>query len=187
MISLANMWLPIVLSAVFVFVASSLINMLLKFWHAPDYHGFSNEDEVAAAMRKSGATPGAYMMPYCKGPEELKNPAMLEKFKQGPVAHVNIRAAGPMNLGAFLGLWFVFCLLVSVACAGLAVHALPAHPDPHVAFHTIGLAALLGYSFGEIPNAIWRAQPWVITIKYFIDGIVYALITAFTFCWLWPA
>jgi hypothetical protein len=51
----------------------------------------------------------------------------------------------------------------------------------------VGVAALLGYSFGEFTNAIWRSQPWVITIKYFIDGIIYALITAATFCWLWPA
>ena len=48
-------------------------------------------------------------------------------------------------------------------------------------------ADLLGYSFGEIPNAVWRGQPWVVTVKYFVDGIVYALITAATFCWLWPA
>jgi hypothetical protein len=184
---MAQLWLPIVLSAVFVFIASALINMLFKFWHAPDYHGFSNEDEIAAAMRKGGAAPGAYMIPYCKGMEAMKDPAIQEKFKQGPVACINVRANGPMNLGAYLGVWFVFCLFVSVACAGLAGHVLPAHPDQHLAFHTIGVAALLGYSFGEIPNAIWRGQPWVVTIKYFIDGLIYAVITAATFCWLWPA
>ena len=170
---LAQLWLPILLSAV--------------FWHTPDYRGVVNEDEIAAAVRKGGAAPGAYMMPYCKDPEALKDPAMQEKFKLGPVAHVNIRGSGAMNMGAFLGVWFVFCLLVSVACAGLAMHALPPHPDPHLTFHTIGVAALLGYSFGEIPNAIWRAQPWAMTVKYFIDGIAYAVITAATFCWLWPA
>ena len=151
---MAQLWLPILLSAVFVFIASALINMLLKFWHAPDYHGFANEDEVAAAIRKGGATgPATYAIPYCKGPEAMKDPAMQEKFKQGPVAHVNIRASVPMSMGPMLGQWFVFCLLVSVACAGLAAHALPPHPDAHVAFHTIGVAALLGYSFGEIPSS----------------------------------
>ena len=185
--SIASFWLPIVLSGVFVFVASALINMLFKFWHAPDYHGFSNEDEIAAAMRKGGAAPGAYAIPYCKSMEALKDPALQEKFKQGPVANINIRASGQMNMGAFLGVWFVFCLLVSLACAGLAGHALPPHPDWHLAFHTVGLAALLGYSFGEIPNAIWRGQPWVVSVKYFIDGIIYAVITGATFVWLWPA
>lgn len=187
MVSLAQLWLPILLSAVFVFIASSLINMLLKFWHTPDYRSFTNEDEIAAAMRKGGVRPGAYVIPWCKGPEAMKDPAMQEKFKQGPVACVNVRANGPMNIGAFLGQWFVFCLLVSIACACVAAPVLPALPESHVAFHTIGLAALLGYSFGEIPNAIWRGQPWMVTVKYFIDGVVYALITAATFCWLWPA
>ena len=182
-----QLWLPILLSAVFVFIASALINMFMKFWHTPDYHGFPNEDEVGAAIRKGGGAAGAYMLPYCKGPEAMKEPAMQEKFKQGPIAFINLRPPGVPNLGACLGQWFVFCLLVSVACVGLAGHVLPAHPDPHLAFHTIGVAALLGYSFGEIPNAIWRGQPWVVTVKYFIDGILYAVITAATFCWLWPA
>lgn len=187
MVSLTHLWLPILLSAVFVFIASSIINMALKFWHMPDYRGLSNEDEVAAAMRKGGITPGAYMIPYCQGPEAMKEPAMQEKLKQGPVANINVRASGPMNLGAFLGQWFGLCLFVSIACAALAAPVLPAQPQPHAVFHTVGVAALLGYSFGEITNAIWRGQPWGVTIKYFIDGIVYALITAGTFCWLWPA
>src|SRR3954468_4796080 len=92
--SIASFWLPIVLSGVLVFIASALINMLFKFWHAPDYHGFSNEDEIAAAMRKGGAAPGAYAIPYCKSMEALKDPALQEKFKQGPVANINIRANG---------------------------------------------------------------------------------------------
>jgi hypothetical protein len=185
---MAQLWLPMLLSAVFVFIASALINMLLKFWHSPDYRGFANEDEIAAAIRKSGAVgPGKYVIPYCTDPKQMQEPAMQEKFRQGPVAHVNLVATGPMSMGPMLGQWFVFCLLVSVACAGLAAHVLGPHPDSHVAFHTIGVAALLGYSFGEIPNSIWRGQPWSMSMKYFIDGIVYAVITAATFCWLWPA
>ena len=185
---IAQFWLPIVVSAVFVFIASALINMFLKFWHGVDYRGFANEDEIAAAIRKGSPGPGAYMLPYCTDPKQLQEPAMQEKFKQGPVASVNMRPNGPMSMGPMLGQWFVFCVLVSVACAGLAGHALPLpHPESHLVFHTVGVAALLGYSFGEIPNAIWRGQPWAISIKYFVDGIVYAIITASTFCWLWPA
>ncbi len=54
MVSLAQLWLPILISTVLVFFASALINMVLKFWHTPDYSGFSNEDEVRAAIRKGG-------------------------------------------------------------------------------------------------------------------------------------
>jgi hypothetical protein len=91
-----------------------------------------------------------------------------------------------VHLGQFLGSWFAFCLVVSIACAGLAAHALPPNPGTHAIWHTIGLAALLGYSFGEGANSIWRAQPWIVSIKYAIDGLIYAIITATTFAWLWP-
>ncbi|MGH8324811.1 MAG: hypothetical protein ACRETD_13600, partial [Steroidobacteraceae bacterium] len=83
MVSLAQLWLPILLSGVFVFIASSILHMLFKFWHMPDYHGFSNEDEVRTTLRKSNAAPGMYMIPYCKR-EELSQPHAQAKFADGP-------------------------------------------------------------------------------------------------------
>src|SRR5690242_13431631 len=106
--SLIPFWLPILLSAVFVFVASSAINMALKFWHTPDYRGFSNEDEVAAAIRKGNPAPGIYTIPFCN-PESFKDPAMKAKFEQGPIAKINLSPTGMFNLGTFLGAWFLFC------------------------------------------------------------------------------
>ncbi len=183
---LAQLWLPIVLSAVFVFFASSILHMVLKFWHMPDMRGFSNEDEVSAAIRKGGALPGIYMIPMCN-PEAMNKPEMMEKLKQGPIAKIFVRPAGEMNLGSFLGQWFLFCLLTSFFCALLAVHVLPVGAAFKIVFCIIGLAALMGYAFGAIPNAIWWGHPWVSSVKHIIDGVIYALITAATFAWLWPA
>ncbi len=186
MVSLVQLWLPILLSSVLVFIASSLLNMLLKFWHAPDYHTFSNEDEVREALRRGISTTGAYHVPACT-PEMMKQPQTQEKLKQGPNALVMVRPNGVMNIGVYLGQWFGYCVLVSLVCALLARSALPAGaPCLHVC-HVIGLAALLGYAFGSLPNAIWWAHPWSIAIKHFIDGVIYAVITAATFAWLWPA
>jgi hypothetical protein len=186
MISLAQLWLPILLSAIFVFFASSILNMLLKFWHAPDYHGFSNEDEVRAAIRKSNAGAGMYMLPMCT-PEAMKQPETQEKFKQGPVGTVALRLPGSMNMGASLGQWFVFCLLVSFFCALLVTHAVPHAAPFERVFHMAGIAALMGFAFGPLPNAIWWGHPWSVTLKHVIDGVIYALITGATFAWLWPA
>lgn len=186
MVSLMQLWLPVLLSAVFVFFASSILNMILKFWHAPDYHGFSNEDEVGTAIRKGSAGPGMYMLPYCT-PEAMKKPGAQEKFKIGPVGMLALREPGAMKMGASLGQWFVFCLLVASFCALLSVHVLPvAAPFEHV-FHLIGLAALMGFAFSPLPNAIWWGHPWSVTIKHAIDGVIYAVITGVTFAWLWPA
>src|SRR4051812_29878865 len=183
---LAQLWLPILLSGVFVFIASSILHMVLRFWHAPDSKGFSNEDEIGAAIRKGNASAGMYMIPYCT-PERMKDPATAEKFKVGPIAVMYLRKPGMMNMGVFLGQWFVFCLLVSFFCALLAVHAVaPIAPHAQV-FHVIALAALLGYAFGVIPDAIWWGHPWRSAIKHIIDGLIYAVITGLTFAWLWPA
>ena len=186
MIHLVQLWLPVLLSAVFVFVASSLLNMVLRFWHAPDYRAFSNEDEVGAAIRKGSPVPGMYVLPYC-APDAMKKPEMQEKFRLGPVGTFALRRSGTMNIGASLVQWFVFCVLVAFFCALLGVHTLPAGaPHGHV-FHLVGLAALMGYAFGPIPNEIWWGHPWTIAVKHVVDGVIYALVTAATFAWLWPA
>jgi hypothetical protein len=185
MVSISQLWLPILLSAVLVFFASSLLNMVLKFWHGPDFLGFSNEDEVGAAIRKGGAGAGTYMIPFCT-PENMKKPGAKEKFLQGPVGTVALRAPGPMNLGAMLARWFVFCLLVSWFSAYLAASVLPSGTPYLQVFRVVGTAAFMAHALGSLPNAIWWNHPWRNTLKYCIDGLVYALLVAGTFGWLWP-
>lgn len=182
---LAALWLPILLSAMFVFIASALINMFLKFWHTPDYKKFVNEEEVRGAIRAGNPVPGQYALPYC-GPEAMKDPAMKEKFAQGPIGMVLLRRSGSVNMGASLFQWFLFCILVSLFCAMIASQTLPIGADRHLVFHTIALAALMGYAFGSFPDAIWWGFRWKVAFKYIIDGILYAIITGFTFVWLWP-
>jgi hypothetical protein len=185
MVTLAQLWLPIVLSAVFVFIASSILHMVLKFWHTPDYRGFSNEAEVGAAMRSGNAAPGMYMIPYCT-PEAMKDPATQARFQQGPVGMIYLRRPAMMNMGAFLGQWFVFCLVVSLLAAFLGVHTMGvATPYRHV-FGVVGLSTFMAYALGTVPNAIWWGHPWSSQFKHVVDGAIYAGITAGTFGWLWP-
>jgi len=186
MVSLAQLWLPIVLSSVFVFIASSILHMVLKFWHMPDCSGFSSESEVGEAMRKGGASAGLYMIPYCK-PEALKEPATQDKFKQGPVGVIFLRQPGMMNMGVFLGQWFAFCVIVSLFAAFLGIHTMGAGtPYKHV-FGVVGISTFMAYALGSVPNAIWWGHPWKSQIKHMIDGAIYAGLTAGTFGWLWPA
>ena len=79
MVSLAQLWLPIVLAAVAVFVASAVIHMVLKY-HNSDYRPFPNEDEVAAAIRKGSPAPGQYAIPYCTDMKEMEKPEMKAKY-----------------------------------------------------------------------------------------------------------
>ena len=185
MISLAHLWLSILLSAIGVFIASNILHMVLKFWHMPDYHGFSNESEVGAAIRKGNPAPGMYMLPFCKM-EDMKKPEAQEKFKQGPVAFMFLRANGMPNMGKSLVQWFIFCLIVSFFCAYVAASTLAGGTAGLQVFRVIGTIGFMAYAFGSLPMGIWYGQPWKTVTKDMIDGLIYGLVTAAIFAWLWP-
>jgi hypothetical protein len=184
MVPITALWMPILLSAVIVFVASSLIHMLLKY-HNSDYRKMPDEDKILAALRPANLQPGLYVFPHCTH-KEMKSPAMMEKFKQGPVGFLTIRPSGPVAMGKFLGQWFVFCLVVGTAAACLAGRVLGPGTPYRTVFHVVGLAAFLGYGVGTLSNGIWKGQPWSSVLKEVIDGLIYGLLTAGTFGWLWP-
>jgi hypothetical protein len=185
MISFAHLWLPILLSAIGVFIASSILHMLLKFWHGSDYAAFSNEDEVRAAIRHGSPTPGIYALPHCTM-ESMKTPEGKEKFATGPVGLVILRANGMPAIGGFLALWFVYSLVVSYLCAMLAGMTLTVDTDLHRVFHVVALAAFLAYALRSVPAGIWEGHPWKAVAKDVVDGLIYAIVTAAVFAWLWP-
>lgn len=180
----AALWLPILLSAVIVFIASSIMHTVLPY-HNSDYRKLPEEDAVLAALRSAGVTRGLYHFPHCTH-KEMKTPAMQEKFKQGPVGFVTIFPSGPVSMPKFLVQWFIYCVLISLFVAYLVAHTVaPAAPFRHV-LRAVGTAAFLGYGLGTISNAIWKGQTWSMTLKEVFDGAVYAVLTAGTFAWLWP-
>jgi hypothetical protein len=184
LVPLSALWLPIVLSAVIVFVASSILHMVLTY-HRSDYHQIPEEDKFLAALRPSNLRPGLYVFPYCL-PKDMKTPAALEKYKQGPVGYMNVIPNGPPVMAKFLGLWFIFCLVVSFFVAYLTGHTVPAGVHYLVVFRVAGTAAFLAYGLGHLSNGIWKGQTWGATIKEVVDGLLYGLLTAGTFGWLWP-
>jgi hypothetical protein len=184
MVPLTALWLPIVLSAVIVFVASSLIHMVLPF-HRNDYKGLPDEEKVLGAMRSAGLKPGLYVFPYCTH-KDMKSPAVTEKFKQGPVGFITVRPSGPVAMGKFLGQWFVYCLIIGFFVAYLTGRTVAPGADYLAVFRVAGTAAFLAYGLGHLSNGIWKGQPWGVTIKELIDGLIYGLLTAGTLGWLWP-
>lgn len=68
MTELASLWLPILLSALFVFVASSVIHMVLPI-HRGDYRKLPQEDRVLDGLRDV-VPPGQYMFPC---PDSMKD------------------------------------------------------------------------------------------------------------------
>ena len=185
MVYLTTLWLPILLSAVVVFVASSILHMVLKY-HRSDYKKLPNEESLLAALRSQRLAPGTYPFPYCASSTEMKSPAMLEKYKQGPVGILTVIRSGPPAMGKGLLLWFIFCVVISIFAAYVAGRTLSAGTAYLAVFRIAGTVAFVGYSAGNLVDSIWKGQPWSTTIKHIFDGLVYALLTAGTFAWLWP-
>ncbi|NOT09842.1 MAG: hypothetical protein HOP28_16740 [Gemmatimonadales bacterium] len=185
MTSLAALWLPIVLSAVFVFLLSSVIHMG-PFWHRSDYPRVPNEDKVRDALRPLAIPPGDYMVPRPTSGAEMSSPEFLDKVKQGPVLMLTVMPNMMVPMGRNLALWFVYALVVSAVAACAAGITLAPGTDEHDIFHVTALVTFMGYAAALWQMSIWYRRSWSLTIKATVDGALYALLTAGTFVWLWP-
>ncbi|HWZ98407.1 MAG TPA: hypothetical protein VN025_11655 [Candidatus Dormibacteraeota bacterium] len=184
MVSLFALWLPILLAAVIVFIASSIIHMVLPY-HKSSYRKLSDEDKVRAAIRASNPSPGLYNLPFCTQ-KDLNSPETKAKFTEGPVGHLIILPNGPVFLPKFLVQWFVFCLVVGIFVAYLTGHTLSPGTHYRPVFRVAGTAAFLAYGVGGLSNGVWKGYPWKMVLLEAFDGLIYGLLTAGTFGWLWP-
>jgi hypothetical protein len=184
MVPLTALLLPILLAAVIVFVASSIIHMVLKY-HQSDYRKLPEEEKLLAALRPAGLTPGLYHFPFCTH-KDMNSPAMQEKYKQGPVGFLTIYPSAPPAMPKFLGMWFAYCLLIGIFVAYLTGRTVAPGAQYLAVFRVAGTAAFLAYSVGPLVNGIWKGQPWSMVFKESFDGLIYSLLTAGTFGWLWP-
>jgi Flp pilus assembly protein TadB len=185
MVSLTALWLPILLSAVVVFLASSVLHMVLKFHHK-DYQKLPDERAIQAAMRETGVGPGNYAFPCPDDPSDWHSPEMVEKFKEGPVGFMNVRPNGAPAMGKYLATWFGFCVLIAIFCAYVASRTLAAGTEYLLVFQITGTVAFVAYGVSSLTESIWRAQRWSTTFRFVIDGLVYSLLTGGVFGWLWP-
>jgi hypothetical protein len=185
MTGLGALLLPILLSAVLVFVASSIIHMVLP-WHKQDYPKLPNEDQVRAALRPLALPPGDYMVPRPSSSQEMRSPEFAEKIRQGPNLILTVLPTGPWNMGRNLGLWFLYAVVVSVFAAYLATRALPPGAPYLEVFRVAGCTAFVGYSLALWQMTIWYRRALGTTIRSTIDGLIYGLLTAGVFGWLWP-
>jgi len=180
-----ELWIPILLSAVLVFVASSVIHMFLGY-HAGDRVAVPQEDRVREALREASIPPGDYAIPRAGSMKEMSDPAFIQKQEEGPVAILTVLPSGPVRLGPLLVQWFVFTLVVGVIVAYLTGRVLGPGAEYLAVFRVAGTVAFAAYAVGEWSQSIWFGRKWSTTLKNTFDGLVYALLTAGAFGWLWP-
>jgi len=180
---LLSLWVPIVASAVFVFIVSSVIHMALP-WHKGDFRKIPNEDQVMNALRPLNIPRGDYMVPRCDSMKDMRTPEFRAKRQQGPVFTATFMS-GEMAMGKAMFLWFVYLLVISYFAAYVGAHAGALSPVVVHSRRIIGITAFLGYGGALCQQSIWFQRSWCTTIRSLIDSIVYAAVTAATFAWLW--
>ena len=185
MVSLTSLWMPIVLSAVLVFLLSWLVHTVLPY-HRSDYGQVPTEDAVMDALRQFNIPPGDYMMPRAMAMADMKSPAFQEKMNKGPVAMFTVMPTGPFAMGAQLAQWFVYCVVVSIIAAYVGSRAVVPGASYLEVFRFVGVTAFASYSLALWQDSIWYKRKWSTTLKSNVDGLLYGLVTAGTFGWLWP-
>jgi hypothetical protein len=185
MVPIASLILPILLAAVIVFVASSIMHMMLTY-HRGDIRALPDEDGVLEALQRFTVPPGEYMAPRASSMAAMKDPAFLAKLKRGPVFLATFLKPGPFNLGSALFWWFVYCVVVGLFAAYVAGCVLGAGESYLKVFRVTGTVAFTGYSLALWQGCIWSGKSVRVAVLHTVDGLVYALLTAGTFGWLWP-
>src|SRR5436190_13051774 len=185
MVPMTSLLIPIVLSAVLVFIASSVIHMALGY-HASDLRKAPDEGALMEALGRFNLPPGDYGVPKPASASAMRDPEFIAKREKGPVAFMTIVPGGPVSMGKSMAQWFAYSVVVSACAAYLAGRALgPGAPYLHV-FRFAGTAAFLAYAMALPQNSIWWRRNWSMTLKTMFDGLVYGALVGGTFGWLWP-
>jgi hypothetical protein len=185
MIGLTELWLPILLSAIIIFVVSSLIHTVLP-WHKGDYPKLPDEEKFRSTVRPLAIPPGDYGVPRPMSMQEMKSAEFDAKMTEGPVMFITVAPNGPMSMTGSLVGWFIYTLVVGVIVAYAGTLALEIGSGYRGVFRVVSVAAFCCYALALPQMSVWYHRGWRVTLVSMFDGLIYALLTAGTFGWLWP-
>lgn len=183
MISLMSLWMPILVSAAACWIGGAVIWMVLPH-HKSDFGKVDNENAARDALRS--LRPGQYNIPHIADPSKLTDEDR-QKFANGPVGFLTVLEKGVPNMGLHLVQQIVVNLVIAVLVAYVASATLPAGTDYLKVFQVAGVTAWLAYGFATLQDSVWFGRPWSASLKVIFDALIYAVLTAGIFGWLWPA
>ena len=179
--TIIGLWLPIIASAVVVFVAGSVIWMAMP-WHKKEWQKTPDEEAVRAALK--GCEPGMYTVPNCADRSEFNKPDMQKKLVDGPQAFVTVVPSELPKMGGKLVMMFGYNVLVAIVCAYVVSRTLTEGAGYLAIFRISGTIAFIAYGMAYIQESIWFGRKWSSTIFTFVDALIYALLTGGVFGWL---
>ncbi|MGR9092860.1 MAG: hypothetical protein ACU85U_20000 [Gammaproteobacteria bacterium] len=179
--TIVSLWLPIIVSAVFAFIAGAIIWMAMP-WHKKQWQKTPDEEGVRAALKDCPT--GTYTVPNCPDNASYKDPVMQQKFIDGPQAFITVVPPGLPKMGGKLTLMFAYNLLVAVLCAYMLTRTVLPGADYLTVFRVAGTVAFIAYGVAYIQESIWFGRPWKFTATTFLDAFIYSLLTGGVFGWL---
>lgn len=185
MIPLADLWLPILLAAVAVWIVSALAWTLFPHHHR-DFDKLPDEAAFCAQLKALNIGPGNYGFPNaadCKGGNKEE---MQRRWKEGPIGWLTIMPT-PLNMGRNMILSFLVYLAVSLFIAYAGAITLPRGTGFATVFRVLGAAGVAAYAFASLPHGIWFGSKPRALLMCMLDGIAYGLATGAVFAALWPS
>ncbi len=182
---LAELWLPILLSSIGVFVVSSIIHMCTPM-HKSDYAKLENEKNTMEKLRESGIKPGMYMFPCAGSMKDMGSPEYQARCELGPVGYMIILPSRLWNMNKSLVQWFLYSILISILTAYVASFTVIAGSDFGSVMRLAGTVATMAYALAAFPDSIWKGVNWGVTLRFIVDGILYGLTTGAIFACMWP-
>jgi hypothetical protein len=179
--NIQSMWLPIIASAVMVWIMSALIWTVLP-WHKKDFAKTGDEEAVRAALK--GLQPGTYSLPHCADHSAFNDPDMQRKMEEGPQAFITVIPSGLPKMGGKMALSFVNSLVVGMLCAYMVTRTLGADAEYLAVFRISGTVAFIAYGYAFVMDSVWFGRPWGHTAKSMFDALLYGLLTGGAFGWL---
>ncbi|MFG0329937.1 MAG: hypothetical protein ACF8PN_08570 [Phycisphaerales bacterium] len=182
---LIDLWLPILVSAVAIFILSFVAWVVMPH-HKTEWVKLPDEERFKEAIRGMNIPPGNYIFPGCAKGEDMNSEAFKERYSAGPWGTLMVWRGQP-SMGRNLALSFLVYFIISVFVGYVGV--LGAEPGMGFSevFQITGTAAIMAYTFGALPGMIWFGATAKSFINHFADCIVYGAVTGAIFGWLWPA
>ena len=179
--SIPDLWLPILVSAAVVWIASALVWTVLP-WHKSDFSRTTDEEAVRAALK--GLQPGSYNIPHCRDQKESQTPEMRQKFADGPLAFLTVLPNGMPPMGRNMALMFGYFVFVGILCAYFVSRTTGPDSNYLEVFRIAGTVAWIANVVAHIPESVWFGRPLSSTAKSLFDALIYGLLTGGVFGWL---
>lgn len=186
-IPILSLWLPILVAAALVWAASAVMWMVLPH-HRSDYLPLPDEGPVRDALGGQTLEANqAYRVPGTMGRADMEDPEERRKWEEGPVAYIRVLPSRLPEMGRQLTLHFIYCVAVGAVVAYVAGRTLAPGTAYLAVFQITGTVAWVAYGWAFPVAAVWFGWSWSEVSKHLLDALVYGLLTAGAFGWLWPA